>query len=127
MGDLHVARIKRRLENTTYPHVDVSDLSALSPDHIEQSRLTRALAAFVLTKVGGLSDEEAAQSVTDALSHRGRLWDDTSKSPYKILFNAATNHLRVWRTVQILRAIDRELESARSGLANRTKGYAIHA
>lgn len=62
MGDLHVAQIKRRLQDTTYPHIDVSDLSAHTGEHVEQARLTRALAAFVLTKVAGLSDEYAARS-----------------------------------------------------------------
>lgn len=58
MGDLHVAQIKRRLKDTTYSHIDVSDLSKHSVDFVEQARLTRALAAFVLTKVAGLSAEE---------------------------------------------------------------------
>lgn len=71
MGDLHVAQIKRRLKDTTYPHIDVSDLSAHSAEHIEQAQLTRALAAFVLTKVAGLSDEDAAASVTDGSDDNG--------------------------------------------------------
>lgn len=71
MGDLHVAQIKRRLQGTTYPHIDVSDLTAHSEEHVEQARLTRALAAFVLTKIAGLSDEDAAQSVTDGPDDNG--------------------------------------------------------
>jgi hypothetical protein len=69
-----------------------------------------------------LACAHSAALSTQAKREVSRLWDDTSKSPYKILFNAKTNHLRAWRMVQILRAIDRELESARSGLDNRTKG-----
>lgn len=71
MGDLHVAQIKRRLKDTTYPHVDVSDLSAHSAEHVEQAQLTRALAAFVLTKVAGQSDEDAARAVTDGPDDNG--------------------------------------------------------
>lgn len=71
MGDLHVAQIKRRLKDTTYPHIDVSDLGAHRAEHIEQAQLTRALAAFVLTKVAGLSDEDAAASVTDGSDDNG--------------------------------------------------------
>ncbi|OBH08177.1 hypothetical protein A9X04_23720 [Mycobacterium sp. E3247] len=71
VGDLHVAQIKRRLKDTTYPHIDVSDLGAHSEEHVEQARLTRALAAFVLTKVAGLSDEDAARSVTDGPDDNG--------------------------------------------------------
>ena len=32
----------------------------------------------------------------------------------------------MWRTIQILRVIDRQLEQARKSLDNRTKGYSIH-
>ena len=71
MGDLHVAQIKRRLKDTTYPHIDVSDLSAHSVDHIEQAKLTRALAAFVLTKLAGLDNETAALAVTDGTGDNG--------------------------------------------------------
>lgn len=71
MGDLHVAQIKRRLKDTTYPHIDVSDLSKHGADFVEQARLTRALAAFVLTKVAGLSAEDAAGCVTDGPKDNG--------------------------------------------------------
>ena len=66
-----MAQIKRRLQGTTYPHIDVSDLSAHGPEQVEQARLTRALAAFILTKVAGLSDEDAAWSVTDGPDDNG--------------------------------------------------------
>ncbi|EFV15058.1 AIPR family protein [Segniliparus rugosus] len=71
MGDLHVTRIKRRLQDTTYPHIDVSDLAAHSEKNVEQARLSRALAAFVLTKIAGMSDEDAARSVTDGPGDNG--------------------------------------------------------
>ncbi len=71
MGDLHVAQIKRRLKDTTYPHIDVSDLGKHGADFVEQARLTRALAAFVLTKVAGLSAEDAAACVTDGPNDNG--------------------------------------------------------
>ncbi|OBC01140.1 hypothetical protein A5788_10780 [Gordonia sp. 852002-50816_SCH5313054-c] len=71
MGDLHVAQIKRRLKSTTYPHIDTSDLDTHDAAHVEQAQLTRALAAFVLTKVAGLSDEDAAACVTDGPGDNG--------------------------------------------------------
>lgn len=73
-----------------------------------------------------LACAHSAALATQAKREVSKLWDDTSKSPYKVLFNGATNYLRVWRTVQVLRAVDRELENARGGLDNRTKGYSIH-
>lgn len=71
MGDLHVAQIKRRLKSTTYPHIDVSDLNKHGADFVEQARLTRALAAFVLTKVAGLGPDDAAACVTDGPDDNG--------------------------------------------------------
>nr|WP_255436515.1 AIPR family protein [Tessaracoccus sp. MC1756] len=68
---MHVAQVKRRLKDTTYPHVDVTDLAAHGPEQVEQSRLTRALAAFVLTKLAGLDEEAAAQAVTDGPGDNG--------------------------------------------------------
>lgn len=71
MGDLHVAQVKRRLKDTTYPHIDVSDLNKHGAGFVEPARLTRALAAFVLTKVAGLSAEDAAACVTDGPDDNG--------------------------------------------------------
>lgn len=73
-----------------------------------------------------LACAQSASLATQAKREVSRLWDDTTKSPYKALFNAETNHLRVWRSVQILRAVDQELDRLRTGLDNRTKGYAVH-
>jgi hypothetical protein len=73
-----------------------------------------------------LACAHSAGLATQAKREVSRLWDDITKSPYKALFNPQTNHLRVWRSVQILRAVDRELDRLRGGLDNRTKGYAVH-
>lgn len=73
-----------------------------------------------------LACAESAALATQAKREVSRLWDDTSKSPYKMLFNAKTNHLRVWRSVQILRAVDRELDHLSGELETRAKGYAVH-
>lgn len=50
----------------------------------------------------------------------GKLWDDTSKPPYKELFNASVPGLHVWRCVQVQRRIDRALETylKRGGIAD---------
>ncbi|MFI7165298.1 AIPR family protein [Rhodococcus erythropolis] len=71
MGALHITQIQQRLRATTYPHIDVSDLAGHSEDNVEQARLTRSLAAFVLTKVTDLTDFEAAASVTDGSGDNG--------------------------------------------------------
>lgn len=55
-----------------------------------------------------------------------RLWEDTSKAPYKTLFNASISGPTVWTAVKVLRLIDRSLESARSTLDGRDRLIAVH-
>jgi hypothetical protein len=55
-----------------------------------------------------------------------RLWDDTSKAPYKQLFNSGTTYLRVWRCVQILRAVDRILGELGKASGSRKRGVSVH-
>ena len=42
----------------------------------------------------------------------GKLWEDTSKAPYKELFNGGVPGLSVWRAVQMQRRIERAIENA---------------
>lgn len=39
----------------------------------------------------------------------GKIWDDLTKPPYKLLFNSGTTGMYVWRCVQISRMIEGEL------------------
>lgn len=55
-----------------------------------------------------------------------RLWDDTSKAPYKQLFNSGTTYLRVWRCVQIMRAVDTTLIELGKVSGGRKRGVAVH-
>lgn len=41
----------------------------------------------------------------------GRFWENTDKPPYRLLFNSGLTSLRLWRLVEILRAIDSALRS----------------
>ena len=56
----------------------------------------------------------------------GKLWDDTSKAPYKALFNSGTSSATVWRLGQIMRVIDAGLQKKFSELEGRDKGYSVH-
>lgn len=51
----------------------------------------------------------------------GKLWEDTSKAPYKELFNASVPGLRVWRCVQTQRLIDKAIDSYSK--RNKTKDF----
>ncbi|MDJ0027358.1 AIPR family protein [Gordonia alkanivorans] len=63
---------------------------------------------------------------TQAKREVSRLWDDTSKAPYKQLFNSGTTSLRIWRSVLLLRAIEAAIEEHRRSLAGREKSYTVH-
>lgn len=63
---------------------------------------------------------------TQAKREIGKLWEDTSKAPYKALFNSGTSSSRIWIYVQVLRTIDAALSKAQAGLDGRDAGFAIH-
>ena len=63
---------------------------------------------------------------TQAKREISRLWDDTSRSPYKQLFNSGTTYLRVWRCVQVMRTVDDELARLGRASGGRKKGVAVH-
>jgi hypothetical protein len=56
----------------------------------------------------------------------GRLWDDVTKPPYTDLFSRATTGTRLWRAVQVLRAVEEELARQRAGLDGRDRLVAVH-
>ncbi|MCX5462199.1 AIPR family protein [Streptomyces albidoflavus] len=71
MGLLQLTQIQRRIEETTFPFADVSDLAAHEPAHVFVNHLSRALAAFVIAKRGGLGWEAASATVTDGSGDNG--------------------------------------------------------
>lgn len=56
----------------------------------------------------------------------GRLWEDTTKAPYKALFNPSISGLKVWQHVRILRMIDKAIQEKLSSLTGRDTGFLIH-
>lgn len=68
------------------------------------------------------SDSSLAVIAKSAL---GRLWESTERPPYTILFNSGTSAYRLWRCVQVMRAVDRELESQRKVLEGRDRAVAV--
>jgi hypothetical protein len=55
-----------------------------------------------------------------------KLWENIGKPPYKLLFNSGLTGLRLWRTVEILRAIDTELRSMQSTSTGYNRNVAVH-
>ena len=56
----------------------------------------------------------------------GRLWEDVTKVPYKLLFNGAVTATRLWRTVEVLRAVDDTLREEQRKLDGRDRSVAVH-
>lgn len=56
----------------------------------------------------------------------GRLWDDIEKAPYKLLFNNGLSGLRLWRLVELLRAIDASLKQEQDVRIGRPRQVAVH-
>lgn len=71
MGRLHVTQIEQRLQQTVLPYVDCSDLGAHGPEQQKQTTNSRSLAAFVIMKLGGVTELEAASAVTDEPGDNG--------------------------------------------------------
>lgn len=67
MGIVQLNQIKAKILSTCGPLVDIAD--AIGDD--ETTRLTRGLAAWVLTQRAGISDEDAAAAVTDGFGDNG--------------------------------------------------------
>lgn len=56
----------------------------------------------------------------------GKLWEDTEKPPYKLLFNSQLTAIRLWRSVEVFRAVERELKKLQNELEGRNRLIAIH-
>lgn len=64
---------------------------------------------------------------TQAKREISRLYLDTTRSPYKGLFNAQTTSTAIWRRVQVMRQVDAFLASPiRVWSDSREKGFAVH-
>ena len=71
MSVIHVGHIKTEVLNRFSSLVDIADVATAPNDQKEMTRLTRALAAFVLAELGGLDDVGSAQGVTDGTGDNG--------------------------------------------------------
>lgn len=56
----------------------------------------------------------------------GKLWDDTEKPPYKLLFNSQLTAIRLWRSVEVFRAVETELKKLQNECEGRNRLIAIH-
>jgi hypothetical protein len=89
MSVINVRRIRKYLEDNLTSLIDVSDLvnAGRKDEEIQQSKLTRALAAFAIMINGNVSLTEAALSITDGYQDMGLdaiYYDKTQKILYLV-------------------------------------------
>ena len=63
---------------------------------------------------------------TQAKREIGKLWEDTSKAPYKALFNASVSGPKLWLNIRIMRLIDAALQKKLQFVQGRDSGFLIH-
>lgn len=56
----------------------------------------------------------------------GKLWEDITKAPYRLVFNSGVSGLRVWRYVEVMRVVDGLLAQREKGLEGRDRMVAVH-
>ncbi|MFR9756782.1 AIPR family protein [Streptomyces sp. TR06-5] len=71
MGLLQLTQIQRRIEQTTFPLIQVDDLSSYRAEDARVTQLSRALAAFVVAKRASLDWDSASATVTDGSGDNG--------------------------------------------------------
>jgi AIPR protein len=130
--------------NNTQNRIERRDFAALDPEQ-ERIRTELQLEEVSYTyKSGELMGSEVGCDLADATVARaceqsdlsyavqakreiGRLWEDTDKAPYRVLFNSSVSGLSVWKSVQTLRVIDDELKNLeRDSDDGRNRLLAIH-
>ena len=129
----------------TQNRIERRDFAALDP---EQERLRRDLSLELgksyFYKSGdtpgkpadGCTIEEATVALAcanpdvalavQAKREVGKLWEDVSKAPYKLLFNGGLSALRMWRLVEVIRAVDHALKREQVKRRGRDRMITVH-
>ena len=63
---------------------------------------------------------------TQAKREIGKLWEDTSKAPYKALFNPSVSGPKLWLNIRLMRFIDTALQKKLQAVQGRDSGFLIH-
>ncbi len=56
----------------------------------------------------------------------GKLWEDVTRPPYRLLFNSSVNALNMWRTVEVMRIVDSTLKEVSVETSGRERLIAVH-
>ncbi len=63
---------------------------------------------------------------TQAKREIGKLWEDTSRAPYKALFNPSVSGPKLWQDIRLMRHIDKTLQQKLQTVQGRDSGFLIH-
>lgn len=129
----------------TQNRIERRDFAALDP---EQARLRRDLnldlGKIYFYKSGDTPDnpsegctiEEATIALACAANdisltvqakrEVGKLWEDVTKSPYKLLFNGSLSAVRMWRLVELFREVESSLKKEQSSRQGRDRMILVH-
>lgn len=86
----------------------------------------RSQGCTVVDATIALACAHSVELAVQAKREIGRLWEDVGKPPYKQLFNNNLTATRLWRTVEVLWAVDDTLRDAQGGLEGRDRSVAVH-
>ena len=131
--------------NNTQNRIERRDFAALDPEQ-ERIRTELQLEGINYTYKSGeltagieegcdLADATVARAcvqpdlsfAVQAKREIGRLWEDTDKAPYKVLFNSGVSGPSIWKAVQALRIIEDELKNfERESDDGRSRLLAVH-
>jgi hypothetical protein len=129
----------------TQNRIEKRDFAALDP---QQERLRREL-SLEASKIyiyksgetlGNLSDGCTIEEATVALAcanpdlalavqakrEVGKLWEDVTKAPYKVLFNERLSALRMWRLVEVIREVEQSLKKEQISRTGRDRMIVVH-
>jgi hypothetical protein len=86
----------------------------------------RSQGCTVVDATIALACAQSPELAVQAKREIGRLWEDVSKPPYKTLFNGSVTATRLWRAVEVLRAVDDTLRYEQQLLNGRDRSVAVH-
>lgn len=131
------ANTQNRIESKDYVAQDPLQARLYDELFVEnQKRYVYRTGDSLSTSESGFTFEEAAVALACAHSdislcvqakrEVGKLWEDIQKAPYTTLFNEKTNVIKMWRTVEIMRAVEAELKASASARQGKPRLIASH-
>lgn len=127
---------QNRIDRRDFVALDIEQERIRGELQLESIRYVYKSGETLLTTTTGFDLVEATIAracIQDDVAHAvqakreiGRLWDDIEKAPYKILFNPGVSGPALWRAVQVVRNVDRALQTLRADSGGRERLLAVH-